>query len=495
MTTIHGILERHARKYPVKEAWITPTARLSYPDMNRTVNQMARWLQNKGVSRYDRIAIQSNNNEHFFYAYFALMKLGAIPMPLNVKLTSNELIPLLNNTKASGVLFESAYKPVIDEVTAQNLIPYCFSIEDATKLARGFSTDNLELAISSKDIAEIMFTSGTTGVPKGVLFTHEQLTAVATAIAIEFNLSADDRSLTLMPLSHSAPLNDFFLAPFYCGASHVIGDYTPQAFLQAIHKEQTTTTFAAPIAYLLAAKHPHLQSYDLSSMRVFAYGGSPMPLASYQYVSQAFRNNNFYQVYGLTEAGPNGCLLRPEEHHTKPGSIGKTPVVNVEMKIVTESGIETTPGQYGEIILKGDSLMVGYDNNAQATLETIQDGWLYTGDIAYRDADGYIYIVDRKKDIIIPGGVNVYPREVENILTKHPGVEQVCVVGVADKEWGETVKAVVVPKEGAEPTQEALKEYVSEHLADYKQPRIYRFVKALPHNASGKLLKQKIKEM
>ncbi|QQK78050.1 AMP-binding protein [Salicibibacter cibarius] len=495
MSTIHGILERNARKFPEKEAFITANARLTYPQMNRIANQFARFLQQEGIDRQDRVAIISTNSEYFFFAYFALMKIGAVPMPLNVKLTSGEMIPILENMETSSVLFESDFKLLIDDVHKYMTMSHRYSIEASIEEAKGYTEENLSLSINQSDVCEVMFTSGTTGVPKGAVFTHERLIALAAGIAIEFQLSPKDRALTMMPLSHSAPLNDFFLAPFYCGASHIIGDFTPQGFLRFIHEERATTTFAAPVAYLTAAKDPILTSFDLSSMRIFAYGGSPMPLASYQLVSEAFQNNNFYQVYGLTEAGPNGCKLTPEEHHTKAGSIGKTPVINVEMKVVDEAGKEAADGAYGEIVIKGDSLMIGYYNDDEETEQTIRDGWLHTGDMAYVDEDGYMFIVDRKKDIIVPGGVNVFPREIEKVLTTHPDVYQVSVVGVVDATWGETVKAVIVREAEASVTEKDLKAFFNERLADFKHPRIYRFVEELPHNASGKLLKQKVKEL
>ncbi|WP_249310388.1 AMP-binding protein [Bacillus sp. FJAT-49736] len=495
MITIHRVLERNARKHSKKEAFISKTARLTYPDMNSAANRLARYLQEKGVKRKDHVAVLSRNNEHFFYAYFALMKLGAIPIPLNGRLTANEMIPILENMDTVGVLFESVFSTVIHEVNNQLNIPHPFSIEKAVEQSLSYSTDNLHLPIDHRDICQIVLTSGTTGVPKGVQFTHEQIIAAATGIAIEFHISSKDRALTLMPLSHSAPLNLFFMAPFYCGATHIIGDYAPQDFLKWIQEEKTTLTFAAPIAYLLAAKDQGLATSDLSSMRLFAYGGGAMPLASFQFVSQAFNNKNFYQVYGLTEAGPNGCYLRPEEHQLKPGSIGKTSVVNVEMKVLTDEGTETAPGEYGEIVLKGDSLMAGYYKNDADTLDALKDGWLHSGDIAYRDEDGFFYIVDRKKDVIIPGGVNVYPREIEEVLTRHPDVSQACVVGVEHGEWGETIKAVIVLKEDSLVEERELRQFVADHLAEYKNPRLYSFVKELPYNASGKILKQKVKEM
>jgi acyl-CoA synthetase (AMP-forming)/AMP-acid ligase II len=491
--TIHGLLERNARKYPDKEAFISATNRLTYSQMNQTANRIARWIHTNGIGQGDRVAILARNNEHFFYAYFALLKSGCIVMPVNVRLTPNELAVILRNSRARGIFFEKEFAKTVDGLHELYPISHLICIEEAVAAAASFDSENLNLPIDSREICKILFTSGTTGVPKGVLFNHERILAVASGVSIEFQITRDDRILTLMPLSHSAPLNTFFISGLYCGASHVLGDFTPQSFLKWIHDENTTFTFAAPIAYLLAAKEPDLQEYDLSSMRVFAYGGGPLTLASYRRVREAFQNDNFYQVYGLTEAGPNGCLLRPQEHLTKAGSIGKYPVLNMEIRVVRSDGSDTAPNEYGEIIMTGDSLMLGYDNNPQETKEAIRGGWLYTGDIAYRDEDGYLYIVDRKKDVIISGGVNIYPREIEEVLARHPAVLELCVVGVPHEEWGETVKAVIVPKDDI--SEAELREFVTAYLADYKRPRIYTFVKELPRNANGKIDKRQVKNL
>ncbi|MCQ6267936.1 AMP-binding protein [Fictibacillus sp. WQ 8-8] len=493
MNTIHGVLERNARKFPKKEAFICGTARLTYADMNSRANQFARLLMQRGIKKNEQVAILSRNNENYFFAYFALLKAGAIPVPLNTKLNVKEVLSVIDRMDCRGILYEGLFHPCLTPDEESSLLS--FPIEQGVTDSKACSPVNLNLSIKATDVCEIMLTSGTTGLPKGVMLTHAQVSSVALGIAIEFHLSHNDRILSQMPLSHSAPLNCFFMGGLYCGASHVLGDFTPQNFLQRIHQEKTTFTFASPIAYLLAAKEPSLSNYDLSSMRVFAYGGGAMPLASYHFVTKAFHNKNFYQVYGLTEAGPNGSLLRPEEHEHKPGSIGKTPVVNMEMKVINDDGTETAPGEYGEIILAGDSVMSGYFNNKDATDDILREGWIYSGDIAYRDEDGYLFIVDRKKDMIIPGGVNVYPREIEETLTKHPDVLQACVVGIQDQEWGETIKAVIVRKEDSEVSEGELRSFLSVHLAEYKCPRTYSFVTELPYNANGKILKQLVKEM
>ncbi|MBG9444401.1 AMP-binding protein [Cytobacillus firmus] len=487
--TIHGVLERNARKFPEKDAFMTVSNRLTYGDMNRLCNRLARYLQNEGVRRGDRVAVMSRNTEHFFYAFFAYMKIGAIPMPVNIRLTPKELSAIFQSANASGILYEDELAETA--AALKENVNFYFSIQDAVEASAHFSEGNLDVPIDSRDVCEILFTSGTTGTPKGVVFSHERILAIASAVSVNFSLSHNDSMLTLMPLSHSAPLNTFFMSGLYCGASHVIGDFTPKGFLNWIQQEKTTFSFAAPVAYLLAAKDPDLASYDLSTMRVFAYGGGPLALASYHHVKKAFRNENFYQVYGLTEAGPNGILLYPEEHLEKAGSIGKNPTVNMEIRVVRPDGTDTAPNEYGEILLTGDSLMLGYDNNPAETNAVLKGGWLYTGDIAYRDEDGYFYIVDRKKDVIISGGVNIYPREIEEVLAKHDAVLESCVVGVPHEEWGETVKAVVVLK--GQVSEEELRAFTAEHLAEFKCPRIYSFVDELPRNASGKILKQQVK--
>lgn len=491
--TIHGILERNARKFPKREAFITATNRLTYRDMNKRCNQLARLLQKQGVQHGDRIAVMSRNNEHFFYAFFSLMKIGAIPMPMNIRLTASELDVILQNSSAAGIFYENELQETVSTLQEQNEYKYILPIQDSVQTASTFEENNLDLAIDSKEVCEILFTSGTTGVPKGVLFNHERILAIASAVSIHFHLSNEDRMLTLMPLSHSAPLNTFFMSGLYCGSTHVLGDFAPKTFLNLIHQEKITFSFAAPVAYLLSSKEPDLDQFDLSSMRVFAYGGGPLALASYQHVKKVFKNDKFYQVYGLTEAGPNGILLRPDEHLTKAGSIGKYPTINMELRVIRSDGTDVDPNEYGEIILTGDSLMLEYDNNPEETNAAIKDGWLYTGDIAYKDEEGYIYIVDRKKDVIISGGVNIYPREIEEVLAKHDAVLESCVIGVTHEEWGETVKAVIVTKGVV--TEQELRAYASKFLADYKCPRQYAFVEALPRNASGKILKQQVKKM
>ncbi|MCL6586751.1 MAG: AMP-binding protein, partial [Anoxybacillus sp.] len=248
-------------------------------------------------------------------------------------------------------------------------------------------------------------------------------------------------------------------------------------------------------AYLLTAKHPRLHEYDLSSVQYWTYGGAPLSANEVQFVAKQFRTNRLMCLYGLTEAGPNGTYLSPEEHATKAGSVGKDAALHCEVKIVDEQGQEVSLGEVGEVILAGEGIMKGYYKDEEKTAETVKNGWLYTGDLARRDEDGYIWIVDRKKDMIISGGVNVYPKEVGDALKLHPAIVDVAVVGVPHREWGETVKAFVVTKEPIEQLAEECKRFLSDKLADYKIPKLYEAIPELPRNATGKILKQVLRGM
>lgn len=361
---------------------------------------------------------------------------------------------------------------------------------EISSLAAG-SGENPELDISVYDVAEIIYTSGTTGKPKGVVLSHNCVYAVGTMMAYEAEIRYGDRALLLMPLTHSAPLNLFMIGAVYAGAMCVVGNFTPQAILKTCQDAKTTHFFGAPVAYLLALQVPDFDEYDLSSAKYWTYGGAPMGKAALNMVRSKFPGK-FMSLYGLTESGPNGIPLFPDEHEQHVGSIGRRGAVNCEVKIVTEEGIIAGPGEEGEIYLKSPSIMLKYHNKPDATKEVMVDGWIKTGDMAQIDQDGYFWVKGRKKDMIISGGVNVYPKEIEDVLIQHPKVADVAVVGVPHAQWGETVMAVIVPK-GAAPDKQELQAFCKQHLADFKLPRIIRFDQSIPRNASGKILKHLIK--
>lgn len=499
---ISEMLARNGRKFPEKTAIIDGDTILSYKQVDETVNRLASSLQRLGLKRGDKVVLYMPNTKEFVYAYFAVLRLGAIVVPVNARLTAQEVQYIIDHSEAKAVIAHDwIYRELASLMDDVNVI--WIKTSEATdgwrslsQLVANGATDPIVCPLKEDDEATILYTSGTTGRPKGVLFTYRNILSVAIMMALETKMDKHSRLLHMMPLSHSAPLHLFFIGGMYVGATHVLSStFSPEALLELVTKHQITHFFGAPVVYLLTAKHPRLHEYDLSSVHYWTYGGAPLSANEVQFVAKQFRTDRFMCLYGLTEAGPNGTYLSPEEHATKAGSVGKDAALHCEVKIVDEQGQEVPPGEVGEVILAGEGIMKGYYKDEEKTAETIKNGWLYTGDLARRDEDGYIWIVDRKKDMIISGGVNVYPKEVEDALRLHPAIVDVAVVGVPHPEWGETVKAFVVTTEPIEQLAEECKRFLSDKLADYKIPRLYEAIHELPRNATGKILKQVLRGM
>lgn len=488
---LHRLLERNARKYPAKLAVRYPAGNLTWTwqDLNARANAAAAALVQAGIRPGDRVALLIPNRPGFVQAYFGILKAGGVVVPINVRLTAGEASYILQDSGARALIADPTLRETAERAAAGTGVERILGSDELDAL--GLAADP-DLPASLDALAEILYTSGTTGRPKGVELTHNAVHSVAAMMAYEIDIRKDDKVLILMPLTHSAPLNLTLLGAVYCGAASVLGDFTPGALLDLTQAEKTTHFFGAPVAYLLGAKLLADSPHDLSSAKCWVYGGAPMSREAVQAVRRAFPGK-LVSVYGLTESGPNGVALHDEEHEAHAGSIGRAGVVNVEMRVVTPEGRDVPPGEAGEIIMRTPSALVGYHGNPQATREALRDGWVWTGDIARIDDEGYLWIMDRKKDVIISGGVNVYPKEVEDVLSTHPGVADVAVIGVPHAEWGETVAAVLVAR-GDQPSEAELQAFVRQRLADFKVPRLFRFVDAIPRNASGKILKHTLRE-
>jgi acyl-CoA synthetase (AMP-forming)/AMP-acid ligase II len=497
---ISELLARNARKFPNKEAIIEGETALSYAELDQRVNRLASNLDELGIQTGDKVILYMPNTQEFAISYFAVLRLGAIVVPINARLTAEEVKYIIHHSEAKAIIAHEwiykALQPLIDE---HNILWIKTGVEQDgwlsfEKLIEKGTSNTIVCTLDENDEAAILYTSGTTGLPKGVLFTYRNILTVAMMMALETKMDRTSRILHMMPLSHSAPLHLFFIAGTYVGATHVLSPtFTPEALLELTDKHRITHFFGAPVAYLLTAKHPHIHQYELSSVNYWVYGGAPLSTNEVKFIQEKFRTNRLMCVYGLTEAGPNGTYLSPEEHPAKVGSIGKHAALHCEVKIVDEQGNEVPVGEVGELILYGEGTMKGYYKDDKKTEETIKNGWLFTGDLARRDEDGYIWIVDRKKDMIISGGVNIYPKEVEDALRQHPLITDVAVVGVPHPEWGETVKAFVVISKPIENLEQECKRFLEGKIADYKIPRLYEAISELPRNASGKILKQVLK--
>jgi acyl-CoA synthetase (AMP-forming)/AMP-acid ligase II len=497
---VSELLARNARKYPKHEAIIAENERVSYRRLNELVNQFASSLKGLSIGKQDKVVLFMPNSLQFVVTYFAVQRLGAIIVPVNAKLTQTELSFIIENCKAKALIVHEDAFEAAHPLTFQSLIRIKTGASEEgwrsfqTCLESGIS-DEIICDLSEDDESTILYTSGTTGKPKGVLFTNRNILAAAVMMCVEMSMKPESRMLHMMPLSHSAPLHLFLVAGIYVGASHILEPvFTPESLLKLVHHEKTTHFFGAPVAYLFTAQQPNLQNYDLSSMQYWVYGGAPLSKGEVQFIRNSMHIHNLYCVYGLTESGPTGTLLLPEEHEEKSGSIGKRGALGTEIKIILDDGRETAPGEVGEILLYSEGNMKGYYRNPAETQASYSDGWIRTGDLGKRDEDGFIWVVDRKKDLIISGGVNIYPKEIEEELIKHPAITDIAVIGVPHPEWGETVKAYIVANGNFDHLEEDCREFLHDKLAPYKIPRLFEQVKALPRNATGKILKQVLRK-
>ncbi|NWO06947.1 MAG: AMP-binding protein [Alteromonadaceae bacterium] len=493
--TLPAYVARNARKYPEHEAVVSQDSRNTWAQLNSHVNKLAHLLKNQhDIGSGDRVALVLPNIYAFVVSYFAIQRIGAIVVPVNVRLATPELDYILKDSEAALVLTckltDEALQPLAgDEVTA-------LWLDDLDGTLAGQPDTAATCNNGDEAPCALLYTSGTTGHPKGVLFNHKALIAVATMFAVEMQYQPESRLLSLMPFTHSAPLNLTLVAGTMVGCTHVIAPtFSPELLLKLVEEERTTHFFGAPVAYLLTAQHQDIANTDLSSMTHWIYGGGPLAADHAAMVQKAFNSTQFYCVYGLTEAGPTGTLLLPQDDASKAGSIGKRAALNTEIRLAGENNEPVGVNQPGEIQLAGDGLMLEYWRNPEAAQASITaDGWLKTGDIAVRDDDGFYWIKDRKKDLIISGGVNVYPREIEDALATHPAIAESAVIGVPHPQWGESVKAHVVLKEKLDDTEAELKAFLKPLLADYKIPRYVSVMDELPHNANGKVLKHELRK-
>jgi len=491
-----NLLARNARKYPLSEAVVCQGRRVTYRDLDEQVTRFSHALLEQGLRQGDKVIIFMPNVVEFVVSYFAIQRIGAIVVPVNAKFTLQEVEYVAQHADAKAILVHEAIFAAVENIT---VVPLKIKTgqEHAgwlnyETLLQHTSVQTIDCQLNEDDVSTILYTSGTTGKPKGVLFSYRNILTVAQMIAVEMEVKPESRILLMMPLTHSAPLHLFFMAGVLVGSTNVLTPtFTPDLCIDSIEQERTTHFFGAPVAYLLTAQMPRLQTADLSSMKWWIYGGAPLSQNEIRLIEKAFRTAHLTCVYGLTEAGPSGSLLFGREHETKAGSIGQRAPLGTELRIINDNGEDVGVGEVGEIVLFGEGNMLGYYKDDIATKAAFIDGWLKTGDLARMDEDGYIWIVDRKKDVIISGGVNIYPKEIEDSMLSYDGIFEVAVIGVPHPQWGETVKAVYASKKAI--AENDLINYLEERLAKYKIPRLFEQMEALPRNAAGKILKQSLK--
>ncbi|MBM3275747.1 MAG: long-chain fatty acid--CoA ligase, partial [Candidatus Sericytochromatia bacterium] len=496
-------LAKWARYTPGKVALVDDATgrRYTYRALNDRADRVAAALgQLLGIKKGDRIAVLAHNCPETLELVFAAGKIGAIVVPLNWRLAVPELTYIVQDAGPRalfyGAEFAQTARDLMQAAAVEFPIPltpaeHFSSYEDLVESHAG-DQGAIRADVSLDDPHLILYTSGTTGRPKGAVLTHGTITWNAVNTQVGWDLHQDDVTLTHTPFFHTGGLNVLTTPLLHRGGTVVLmKQFEASRSLELIERERPTVVFAVPTMFQLMRDLPAFETTDLSSVRFFITGGAPCPVSLIE--SYAQRGLTFKQGYGLTEAGPNCFTLDAADAVRKAGSVG-FPNMHVDVRIVSENGDDCLPDEVGELLIRGPHVIPGYWRNAEASSQALRGGWLHTGDLVRRDPEGYTYIVDRKKDMFISGGENVYPAELERLLGGHPAISEAAVIGVPDAKWGEVGRAIVVASPDAKLTESDVLAFFDGKVARYKLPRSVVFVTSLPRNAGGKVLKAELRD-
>ena len=509
--TFADIIYRNAILYPDNEAFVCGSKRISFKYFNERANRLINGLKELKTQKGEVIGILSWNCLEYTEVFGAAMKGGYILAHFNPRLKDQELVHVINDSKARVLFIGPDLVEILKRIHKQlshTKTIVAFGNAREAMMAYGEvlerqSTNEPESKVMEQDPLVIFYTSGTTGVPRGALYTHKQKMENTVMKALDIGLESGDRHLVILPMFHIG--GDSHIWPFFLmgGCNVIIGEpsFNPAASLQTIVKERITDVHIVPTQLVSLLNLPDIESYDLGELKRVWYAASPMPVEVLKRGLALF-GPIFIQGYGLTESGPHTTVLNRAAHRVidkipaeqKLLSSCGQPCIGVQMRIIDEAGNDVAAGKIGEIIIKSRRSMTGYWRNSDSTEKTIKDGWLYTGDMGFYDEKGFIYIADRKKDMIVTGGENVYPKEVEEVLYRHPAVMEVAIIGIPDDYWVERVQAVVVLKEGQQATAGEIIDFCKEHIAHYKAPKGVDFVESLPKSPQGKILKREIRK-
>lgn len=483
---------------PDKVAIIDNHVPITYGELNNRINSLSNYFVENGLCKGDRVAALLHNSSQFMEIFFAVSKIGAIIVPLNFRLTAREIKYIINDCSAETLFFDESFIHTIEEIKASLPVKkgrfFCVGQEapvwsriyqevlDAGPCHEPAVID--EIGMETPHI--IMYTSGTTGSPKGAILSHGKTFFNILNASIYYHVTPQDKIIVSRPMFHSGGLLVDTLPFLYNGACAIIKErFSPKELLDAIQKYSVTVVETSATMYRFILEQCNLEEYDLSSVKCFFTGGERVPLA----LLRSYKDKGIIisQVFGQTETSITTWL--PIEYaQEKIGSVG-IPVFHGEVRIVDKSGNDVNRGQTGEIVVSGPILMSGYWGKPELTRETIENGWLHTGDLGRQDEDGFYYILDREKNMFISGGENVYPAEIESVLIENPNIATALVFGVPDQKWGEAGKACIVPKKGRKLTPQEVTDWCIGRLAKYKIPEYIEFVDAIPENAAGKIIR------
>jgi acyl-CoA synthetase (AMP-forming)/AMP-acid ligase II len=500
--TTNDLFLRSVYRHPEKKALIDGKYRYTYAGLNNEVNQLANAFLRLGIRKGEKVALLAKDCKEFVFAYLALSKIGSVMVPLNYRCVAKELEYMLTDCGAKALVFEAEYEPVVAKMKNQLpqvtdyvsigkcQLPFAMSYDSFVSSS---STSEPDQEVTEDDECSIVYTSGTTGKPKGAVMTHR------TRVSCTFNILMDGSvehlgiSLQVSPLFHVGSQNIALLPHLAIGGTIVvIPRLDPVEIGKAIEAERVTHIVTVPTILHNLLETGAIDQFDFSSMRKVYYGGSSVSLKDLEIILGKLPKVEFFQGYGLTES-TQLTVLRPEFQIKKFGCTGKAHLM-VDLRVVDERDQDVTPGNSGEVVTRGPHVMKEYLNLPKPTEEAFRNGWFHTGDVARIDEEGFITIVDRKKDMIISGAENIYPREIEVVLQGHPKISEAAVYGIPDEKWGEMVCAAVILKKGEALTEEDVIRYCKENLASYKKPKKVRFVTSLPKNSVGKILKEELKK-
>ena len=506
---IASLLTQATAAYPDNTAIVQGGYRLSYLKFEARVNRLANALQKRGVRAHDHIALWMTNGPQMLEAMFAAFKLGAGLVPINFRLHPHEIAYIIDNSQASTLFTTEEFDKSVSDIRDLILgVQHFITTGPTSKESHNYESLLAEeeesfsdVDVHPDDVAWLFYTSGTTGRPKGAMLTHQNLWGMTDRFYSDIcpNFSESEVVLHAAPLSHGSGL--YALPNMGKAATHVFlesASFDPQIALETIAAQNVTNLFAAPAMIKRFVDCPTIDQTDTSSLQALIWGGAPMMVEDLQQAIVKFPN--MVQIYGLGET-PMTITYLPSCDHLLEGSeqqikrLGSAGICRseVEVAIVDDQDGFLATGEKGEIVTRSDVMTKGYWRDPEATATTLRNGWLHTGDIGYFDEDGYLFLMDRSKDLIISGGENIYPREIEEILAQHPAVKEVAVIGVPDSDWGEAIKAVVSRNQGQQVTEDELIGYCKSRIASYKKPKSVDFVAALPRNNYGKILKRELR--
>ncbi|GAA4468710.1 acyl-CoA synthetase [Phytohabitans houttuyneae] len=481
---------RRARMSPERVAVVHDGREYTYREVAERTARLAHVLAARGIGRGDRVAYLGPNHPTLLEMLLATGVLGAAFVPLNTRLAAPELAYILRDSGAAALIWSPRLAGVVEELKAT--VPYELSLDGYEAALSTVEPEPLDLPVAPDETCMLMYTSGTTGRPKGVMLTHANVTWNTVNLLVDVDITSTEVTLVSAPMFHVAALNQTVL-PTFCkgGTAILVSAFDPDATLELIERHRVTFLFGVPAMFQAIARSPRWAEADLSSVRSAICGGAPVPeplIATYRQ-----RGVTFMQGYGLTESAPGATFLRAGDSPAKAGSAG-TPSFFTDVRLAAPDGGPVAPHEPGEVQIQGPNVMAGYWGQPAETAAALTgDGWLRTGDVAVADDEGYLYIRDRIKDLIISGGENIYPAEVEDVIYQHPAVAECAVIGVPDERWGEVGRAVVVLRAGARLDPAQLLAFLDGKIARYKIPKSVVLAEGLPRTASGKVLKQELR--